>query len=72
MQGFYRDKYDATGETLFTMASTGGDGTPDGGFVSCAFNDYPWETSVDPASEMLAKAAASAAEALYVSSVRHL
>ena len=54
------------------MASTGGDGTPDGGFVSCAFNDYPWETSVDPASEMLAKAAASAAEALYVSSVRHL
>ena len=59
--GYFLDGFGLVGETVYTQP----DGA--GGFMSCAFNDYEWESSNNAAAAAI-EAQATAAASIYVSS----
>eukprot|EP01043_Picozoa_sp_COSAG02_P067292 COSAG02_NODE_10765_length_1862_cov_2.943279_1_plen_339_part_01 len=58
--GYFLDGYGLVGETVYTQPAASG-------FMSCAFNDYEWESSNNAAAAAI-EAQATAAASIYISS----
>ena len=59
--GYFLDAYGLLGETVYTQPDSAG------GFMSCSFTDFPWETA-NAGGAAAAEAQATAAASIYISS----